>query len=65
MRKIEHVMPQTLTPQWIDELGDGAQEHHARLLHSIGNLTLTGYNLIFRIGHIVKSENCWAKATSN
>ncbi len=42
--QIEHVMPQTLTPQWIEELGDDAQEHHARLLHTIGNLTLTCYN---------------------
>lgn len=42
--QIEHVMPQTLTPEWVVELGDDAQEHHARLLHTIGNLTLTCYN---------------------
>jgi len=42
--QIEHVMPQTLTPEWVEELGDDAQEHHARLLHTLGNLTLTGYN---------------------
>lgn len=42
--QIEHIMPQTLTPEWVEELGDDAQEHHARLLHTIGNLTLTGYN---------------------
>lgn len=42
--QIEHVMPQTLTPEWIAELGDDAQENHARLLHTIGNLTLTCYN---------------------
>jgi uncharacterized protein with ParB-like and HNH nuclease domain len=42
--QIEHVMPQTLTPEWVVELGDGVQEHHARLLHTIGNLTLTCYN---------------------
>jgi len=42
--QIEHIMPQTLTPQWIQELGDNASEHHARLLHTLGNLTLTGYN---------------------
>ena len=28
----------------MDELGDEAREHHARLLHTLGNLTLTGYN---------------------
>lgn len=42
--QIEHVMPQTLTPEWVQELGDDALEHHARLLHTLGNLTLTGYN---------------------
>lgn len=42
--QIEHVMPQTLTPEWVQELGDTAQEDWARLLHTIGNLTLTGYN---------------------
>jgi uncharacterized protein with ParB-like and HNH nuclease domain len=42
--QIEHVMPQTLTAAWAQELGDEAAEHHARLLHTIGNLTLTGYN---------------------
>ena len=42
--QIEHIMPQTLTPEWVVELGDEAQENHARLLHTLGNLTLTGYN---------------------
>jgi uncharacterized protein with ParB-like and HNH nuclease domain len=42
--EIEHVMPQTLTPEWIKELGSDALDHHARLLHTIGNLTLTAYN---------------------
>jgi uncharacterized protein with ParB-like and HNH nuclease domain len=42
--QIEHIMPQTLTPAWIAELGDDAEEQHARLLHTLGNLTLTGYN---------------------
>lgn len=41
---IEHVLPQTLTEAWETELGDGFQEHWLRLLHTIGNLTLTGYN---------------------
>jgi hypothetical protein len=42
--QIEHIMPQTLTSDWIDELGEGAQDLHSRLLHTLGNLTLTGYN---------------------
>ena len=41
---IEHVMPQTLTPQWEGELGPDAEQQWARLLHTLGNLTLTGYN---------------------
>lgn len=41
---IEHVMPQTLTEQWIEMLGSGWQSVHDSLLHTVGNLTLTGYN---------------------
>ena len=41
---IEHVLPQTLTEAWIIELGSDAKETHARLIGTIGNLTLTGYN---------------------
>lgn len=42
--QIEHVMPQTLTPEWIQELGEESGEQSAQLLHTIGNLTLTKYN---------------------
>ena len=43
---IEHIMPQNehLSPEWQQELGPDWQEIHARYLHTIGNLTLTGYN---------------------
>src|SRR5439155_22307753 len=41
---IEHIMPQHLSPQWQEELGPMWKEVHARYLHTIGNLTLTGYN---------------------
>lgn len=41
---IEHVMPQTLSAEWVLELRNGAQDVHERWLHTIGNLTLTGYN---------------------
>ena len=40
----EHVMPQTLTNEWQEELGDNWAEVHEKYLHTIGNLTLTGYN---------------------
>ncbi len=42
--QIEHVMPQTLTPEWEQELGQQAREQWAKLLHTLGNLTLSGYN---------------------
>ncbi|RRF95357.1 MAG: DUF4268 domain-containing protein [Lachnospiraceae bacterium] len=41
---IEHIMPQHLTPAWIQELGPEAEEIHATWLHRLGNLTLTAYN---------------------
>ena len=43
---IEHVMPQNeqLDDAWRTELGGDWQEVHAKYLHTIGNLTLTGYN---------------------
>ena len=41
---IEHIMPQNLTREWRDALGPDSVEIHSRLLHTLGNLTLTGYN---------------------
>lgn len=46
---IEHVLPQTIKDDehggpWIAALGDGWQDKHAKWLHTLGNLTLTGYN---------------------
>lgn len=43
---IEHIMPQNpnLSTQWQHDLGPEWQEIQKRYLHTIGNLTLTGYN---------------------
>ncbi|WRA89928.1 DUF262 and DUF1524 domain-containing protein [Helicobacter pylori] len=41
---IEHIMPQTLTPEWQKDLGENFEAIHEKYLHTIGNLTLTGYN---------------------
>lgn len=41
---IEHIMPQTLTPEWTIELGNGWELVFDQYLHTLGNLTLTGYN---------------------
>jgi len=42
---IEHIMPQTLTDDWRKMLGNNADETHHRFLHTIGNLTFSGYNI--------------------
>ena len=43
---IEHVMPQNqnLSEEWKNELGENWKEIQKIYLHTIGNLTLTGYN---------------------
>jgi len=41
---IEHIMPQTLTPAWERDLGADWQDVHIKYRHTLGNLTLTGYN---------------------
>jgi Protein of unknown function (DUF1524) len=41
---IEHVLPQTLSAAWAEELNGDAEKTHAALVDTFGNLTLTGYN---------------------
>lgn len=43
---VEHIMPQNedLPAEWRVELGDRWQEIQKQYLHTLGNLTLTGYN---------------------
>ncbi|GAA7815715.1 DUF262 domain-containing protein [Helicobacter pylori] len=41
---IEHIMPQKLTEEWKKDLGENFKAIHDKYLHTIGNLTLTGYN---------------------
>jgi len=41
---IEHIMPQHLTPIWVNELGVDYEQIHEEWLHRIANLTLTAYN---------------------
>ncbi|MCH4607382.1 DUF262 domain-containing protein [Helicobacter pylori] len=40
----EHIMPKKLDEKWKRDLGENFQEIHDKYLHTIGNLTLTGYN---------------------
>lgn len=42
--QIEHIAPQNATPEWIEDLGQEYQEVYNIYLHTLGNLTLTGYN---------------------
>ncbi len=43
---VEHIMPQNpdLSDEWKEELGENWEEIQEKYLHTIGNLTLTGYN---------------------
>ncbi|CAJ2376216.1 MAG: DUF262 and DUF1524 domain-containing protein [Gammaproteobacteria bacterium] len=43
---IEHILPQNknLSPEWKEMLGENWQEVQKTWLHTLGNLTLTGYN---------------------
>ena len=41
---IEHIMPQKLTSQWRQHLGDDYSETHKKYVHYLGNLSLTANN---------------------
>lgn len=41
---IEHIMPQTLSEEWVKQLGDNWELIHTKYVDTIGNLTLTAYN---------------------
>ena len=41
---IEHIMPQTLSEKWKVALGEDWERIHQQYLHTMANLTLTGYN---------------------
>lgn len=41
---IEHIMPQTLSEKWKACLGENWESIHQQYLHTMANLTLTGYN---------------------
>lgn len=41
---VEHIMPQTLTKDWKNKLGENYQEIYNKYLHTLGNLSLTAKN---------------------
>ena len=61
--QIEHIMPKTLSPSWINDLGDKYDETHQLYLDKIGNLTLTGYNP--KLGNESFSKKCETYKNSN
>lgn len=54
---IEHIMPQTLTDTWRDELGDNWELIHSKYKDTIGNLTLTAYNSDYSNSPFLKKKN--------
>ncbi|GAA8265358.1 DUF262 and DUF1524 domain-containing protein [Helicobacter pylori] len=44
----EHIMPKKLDEKWKKDLGQDYERIHTQYLHTIGNLTLTGYNSKYR-----------------
>lgn len=55
---IEHIMPQTLSDEWKKELGADWERIHEMYLHTIGNLTLTGYNSEYRNKGFTDKQDC-------
>ena len=41
---IEHILPQTLSKEWKEDLGEDARDIRDEWCHTIGNLTFSGYN---------------------
>ena len=54
---IEHIMPQHLTPEWANELGENYEEIHNEWLHRIANLTLTAYNSKYSNSSFTEKKN--------
>ena len=59
----EHIMPQTLSVDWKNELGENWEEIYNRYIHTIGNLTLAAYNIEYSNSPFIRKrdlvdENC-------
>lgn len=42
--QLEHVLPQTLSPSWVAELGPDAESTHQDVVNNLGNITLIRHN---------------------
>ncbi|MGL4739354.1 MAG: DUF262 domain-containing protein [Sarcina sp.] len=54
---VEHIMPQRLNKMWKIALGKEYKRIHQEYIHTIGNLTLTGYNS--NMGNKTFQEKCY------
>ncbi len=59
---IEHVMPQSIEKNawWKEHIGEDWESIHASYLHTLGNLTLTGYNAEMSNSELPKKKS-WLK----
>ncbi len=54
---IEHIMPQHLTPAWVEALGEQYEDIHTAWLHRIANLTLTAYNSKYSNNNFIEKRD--------
>jgi hypothetical protein len=54
---VEHIMPQTLTQSWVETLGNNYESIHKKRLHTLANLTLTGYNSEYKNADFERKKN--------
>lgn len=59
---IEHIMPQTPTAWWEENLGEAWRETHELKLHTLGNLTLTGYNAELSNGNFASKRTVFLQS---
>lgn len=65
---IEHVMPQTLTKEWKQYLGDDWEDNHTHWCHTLGNLTLVSSKVQSKLSNGLydyKKENFYRKSNFN
>ena len=63
--QIEHIMPQTLTDEWMKDLGEEWSEIHDKYVHTIGNLTLTAHNPEMSNMSFSEKQNTYQKSELN
>ena len=54
---IEHIMPQTLSAVWKQALGENYEQIQEHWLHTIANLTLSGYNYAYSNRTFLEKKN--------